>query len=309
MAFFSTGWRLSAIFALTLAAQAGVGRASTIVQFRSEFGNVNVRLYDTATPQSVANFLSYVNPGSYKDVLIHRTMPGFVMQGGRWRFNGTEQVEPQNYPQITQLPPVQNEPGISNIRGTIAFAKLGGDPNSGTREWFFNLADNSGGSPMLDTQNGGFTVFGRVLGNGMSVIDTMAAVPTFGFSGAWDNGPMRNYTAEDYNAFVPVDGDNVVRFTSIVVFPVNPGDFNLDGFVSLQDLALWKADFGSTTKAEADANGDGIVNAADYTIWRDRYVGAGGSIGAIGVPEPATLGTMLLALGAGLAVCRGRRAG
>ncbi len=86
--------------------------------------------------------------------------------------NGSGGAQPTS---VTTFPAVQNEPFISNIRGTIAMAKLGGDPNSATSQWFINLADNSAN---LDVQNGGFTVFGHVTGNGMSVADAIAALPT-----------------------------------------------------------------------------------------------------------------------------------
>ena len=75
--------------------------------------------------------------------------------------------------------PIKNEPGNSNRRGTIAMAKLAGDPDSATSQWFVNLEDNL----YLDTQNEGFTVFGKVLGNGMEVVDYLASVEVYNFGG------------------------------------------------------------------------------------------------------------------------------
>ena len=86
-----------------------------------------------------------------------------------------------------------NEPGISNLRGTIAMAKLPGDPDSATNQWFFNLSDNS---ENLDNQNGGFTVFGEVLDTmSLNLVDGLAARPTVDASdidGAFTDVPIRN---------------------------------------------------------------------------------------------------------------------
>jgi cyclophilin family peptidyl-prolyl cis-trans isomerase len=93
------------------------------------------------------------------------------------------------------FPPIQNEPGISNKKGTVAMAKIAGDPNSATSQWFVNLADNGGPPANLDTQRGGFTVFGHVTGNGMTTVSAIAAAPIFNFGSPFESLPLRNYTA------------------------------------------------------------------------------------------------------------------
>ena len=144
----------------------------------------DIALYDQAKPISSANFLSYVNGGRYANNFIHRSIPGFVIQGGGFAWTTRGVIE------VPTSPTIQNEPGISNLRGTVAMAKLGGDPNSATSQWFVNLADNSAN---LDGQNGGFTVFGRVVGNGMTVVDEIAALPTYNAGSPFDNLPLKDY--------------------------------------------------------------------------------------------------------------------
>ncbi|MCX6903087.1 MAG: peptidylprolyl isomerase [Verrucomicrobia bacterium] len=138
------------------------------VRFFTSKGNFDLALYATATPQTVSNFLNYVNRGDYSNSIVHRSVPGFVIQGGGFK------PVPPNFTQIPTDPSPTNEPGVQQARGTVAMAKQGSNPNSATDQWFFNLSDNSS---LLDDQNGGFTAFGRVCGNGMAVADAIAALP------------------------------------------------------------------------------------------------------------------------------------
>jgi cyclophilin family peptidyl-prolyl cis-trans isomerase len=126
---------------------------------------------------------------------IHRSVSGFVVQGGG--FIGTVNPAQPPYAQPTPVPtfsPIHNEPGISNKIGTIAMAKLDGQPNSATSQWFVNLANNGGPPANLDTTNGGFTVFGHVTGVGMTIVNAIAALPTIDLGSPFDSLPLRNYT-------------------------------------------------------------------------------------------------------------------
>jgi len=150
-----------------------------------------------------------VNSGTYNGSIYHRSVPGFIVQGGGF-FLDTQSLQLNS---ILARPAVVNEPVFANIRGTLSMAKLGGDPNSATNQWFFNLADNSGGANGLDTQNGGFTAFGEVVGNGMDVLDEIAALPRSDLGGAFTEIPLRGDRSNN-----PLDESNYVIVNSITIF-------------------------------------------------------------------------------------------
>lgn len=191
----------------------------TVVRYDTVYGDFDVQLFDDAAVNTVLNFLGYVDRGDYDGTFFHRnalTDPNntpadpsddvpFVVQGGGFKFTA-----PNNYDSIFQGPSVVNEFGASNLRGTIAMAKLGNDPDSATNQWFFNMGDNSAN---LDNQNGGFTVFGQVLGDGMDIVDMIAATEIWDASslnGAFDNLPLRDFDNTNFP-----DNDNLVVINSI----------------------------------------------------------------------------------------------
>ena len=253
--------------------------SATIVRFETVLGNIDVRLYDTKTPLTTQNFMNYVDDGDFNDTFFHRSVPGFVIQGGGYKFTDGAGVS-----SVPQDPAVMNEFGLSNLRGTIAMAKLSSGPNTATNQWFFSLADNSAN---LDNQNGGFTVFGRVLGTGMTVVDAIAAIPRFNAGSPFDSLPLRNYTGGT------IMDANLANVTRIIERTLAPGDYNFDGVVNNADYLVWKNSYGSTTAAEADGNGDGVVNAADYTVWRNSMAGAAQSVT---IPEPTSAAIVALGL-------------
>jgi len=175
----------------------------TLVRFQSVMGDFIFELYDQAAPNTVENFLNYVNRGDYTGSVVHRSIADFVVQGGGFWY--------PSWQPIPQDPPVANEPGISNTRGTVAMAKLPDDPDSATSQWFINVVDNT----FLDAENGGFTVFAHVI-EGMDVVDAINAVPTYDFGAPFAELPLRDYTG--YPDEIP-DDDNVVYFTDVSVIP------------------------------------------------------------------------------------------
>ncbi len=162
------------------------GTAARItVRMAGQTRTIDLALHDAEAPLTVANFIAYTNAGRYGANFFHRSVPGFIIQNGGFYF-----LNDTTFDYVPTFDPVKNEPGRSNLRGTVAMAKLGGDPDSATSQWFINLADNSAN---LDAQNGGFTVFAHVLGDGMTVADAIAATPRYDASsvdGSWTDLPL-----------------------------------------------------------------------------------------------------------------------
>jgi cyclophilin family peptidyl-prolyl cis-trans isomerase len=190
--------------------------AESAVRVSTTLGNMDFILFNNATPATVTNFMSYVNAGKYGNVAFHRSVPGFVVQTGGFSGTGVG----SNFTSVITSPPVINEPGISNLRGTIAMAKVGGNPNSATSQFFVNVEDNAGN---LDYQNGGFTVFGRVAGNGMTVADAINALPRATYN-LFLNGSATPTSFADFPMNAPVapvsmNQANVVKILSVAAIP------------------------------------------------------------------------------------------
>ena len=211
---------------LFLFLSAPIVTAGTLVSVATPVGSFTLELYDDATPVTVANFLNYVVTGRYNGTVIHRSEPKFVIQGGWLSFN----EQSANLQALQTDGSIVNEPGISNTRGTIAMAKVAGDPNSATSQWFINMADNT----FLDTNNGGFTVFGRVLGEGMTVVDIINGVPTYDFPNL-ETLPLFQYTPGN------VTNDDLVTVEMTVI---DAGANSLNNDTGLLDIKLDAGDAG-----------------------------------------------------------------
>jgi cyclophilin family peptidyl-prolyl cis-trans isomerase len=187
-----------------------VGRQ--FVQFETVVGRINVELRDDVAPRHVANFLAYVQASTYTNTFMHRaaSFDGgavSIVQGGGYAYRLPFEVFT-----IAKQAPVALEYNLANARGTLAAARTT-DINSATSEWYFNVRDNS---TILNQNNGGgYTVFGRVLGTGMTVVDAMAALPRVNAGAPFSEIPVRNFS-----------GGNI-------------GEANLVGISAIRPIALY----------------------------------------------------------------------
>ena len=153
---------------LSLSAVAGQDSTQKpVVVLDTSLGAITLELYPDKAPITVENFLKYLDEGFYDNLIFHRVMPGFMVQGGGM----TDQMVEKS---VGKHRPIKNESsnGLSNDRGTVAMARTA-DPNSATCQFFINHVDN----PNLNTYGGGYTVFGKVI-DGIDVVDKIAKVPT-----------------------------------------------------------------------------------------------------------------------------------
>jgi peptidyl-prolyl cis-trans isomerase B (cyclophilin B) len=151
------------------------------------FGVIKIELDAAKAPNSVANFLAYVNKGHYDRTIFHRVIPGFMIQGGGF--------EPGMKQKSTDKP-IENEAnnGLKNNHYTVAMARTS-DPHSATAQFFINVADNgflNHTSP--SAQGWGYAVFGKVI-SGTDVVDKIAAVKT-GQSGFHSDVPREDVVIE-----------------------------------------------------------------------------------------------------------------
>jgi uncharacterized protein (TIGR03437 family) len=177
-----------------------------VVVFNTNMGNINVLLRPDVAPNTVANFLNYVNDGSYTNIIIERSVPSFVIQGGGWQLvSGTPTSITANSPVNNECPLLSNgvpNCALSNARGTLAMAKASGQPNSATDEWYFNVQNNGGSPNYLDLENGGYTVFGQITDSeSLAVMDAINKLPTCDNSGtiaAFTNIPVIGLASADF---------------------------------------------------------------------------------------------------------------
>lgn len=157
------------------------------VKLHTNHGVITLELDAEKAPETVKNFIAYVEAGHYDNTLFHRVIDGFMIQGGGF--------EPGMNQKGTNAP-VKNEAdnGLKNERGTIAMARTQ-DPHSATAQFFINVADNDFLNFRAPSAQGwGYCVFGRVT-DGMDVVDAIKNVQTRS-SGFHQDVPAENVIIE-----------------------------------------------------------------------------------------------------------------
>ncbi|MBQ1420064.1 MAG: peptidyl-prolyl cis-trans isomerase [Desulfovibrio sp.] len=155
-------------------------------------GEILIELYPDKAPETVANFLKYVDEGFYKNTIFHRVIKGFMIQGGGLTMKMEEKPTSA---------PVKNEAdnGLKNDRGTIAMARTM-DPHSATAQFFINLVDNDFLNHTAPTMQGwGYCVFGKVV-DGMDVVDKIGKTKT-GSRPPYDDVPLDSVLINEASRF------------------------------------------------------------------------------------------------------------
>ena len=166
-----------ALFSL-MCLQLNSAYANPKVLMETSKGDITIELYENEAPRTVKNFLSYVSEGFYNNLIFHRVIKDFMIQGG-----GMDSEMRQKDPK----PPIKNEArrGLGNNRGTLAMARTN-IIDSATAQFFINVKDNDFLNHTDNTARGfGYAVFGVVI-KGMDVVDSIARVKTGNFNGFQD---------------------------------------------------------------------------------------------------------------------------
>ncbi|PHS29485.1 MAG: peptidylprolyl isomerase [Methylophaga sp.] len=149
------------------------------VKLETSLGDIIIELNQDKAPNTVANFLNYVESGFYDGTIFHRVIENFMVQGGGFT---------EDFVQKDPNDSIKNEAdnGLSNVKGSLAMARTG-DPHSATAQFFINTVDNGFLDFKSDKQDAtwGYAVFGQVI-EGMDTVDTIRAVATGNKNGHGD---------------------------------------------------------------------------------------------------------------------------
>ncbi len=144
---------------------------------KTNHGDITIELFEKEAPESVRNFLEYVESGHYAGTIFHRVIDGFMIQGGGFSSDMRRKDTRQ---------PIKNEAanGLKNDKYTLAMARTS-VPDSATSQFFINTADNAFLNREKSQDGVGYAVFGKVI-DGIEVVDKIGKVKTGNKSGMGD---------------------------------------------------------------------------------------------------------------------------
>ncbi|MBW3540489.1 MAG: peptidylprolyl isomerase [Planctomycetes bacterium] len=214
----------------------------TVVRFDSSLGSFDVELLNDDAPITVANFLNYL--GRYANSIVHRSIgpPNrFVIQGGGFTVNAPG-TDPTQVTAVTTDPAIVNEFNAANpnIRGTLSTALVGGNFDSATSQWFVNTVDNT----HLNAAR--HTVFGRVIGSGMEVVDDINELPTVNLNGVFPQTALATTPLEGFTPFTQnitgtvtvADGATVVNGTGTLFTQELTGSVSSGGQIAVPGSSI-----------------------------------------------------------------------
>ena len=245
-----------ALFAITALLALPVATMADSVVLETPLGDIEIELLTEDAPNTVANFLKYVHSGAYDQSFVHRSVPDFVIQGGGYTFDGANPVG------IFSNDPLENEFKVSNTRGTVAMAKVGGNPDSATSQWFINLKDNSDPLDVVNAQ-GAFTDLplinwesGPVLTENLVFTNITTDIPPVepdltmnaGLNDAWYN-PLTDGQGFFITVFADLGLVNLAWFTYDTTLPADEESANLGspGHRWLTALGTYQGDTANLT--------------------------------------------------------------
>ncbi len=175
------------------AARADDANPNPQVRVTTNMGDFLIEVYADRAPLTATNFLRYVREGFYTNVLIHRVVPNFVIQGGGYDA-ATQKLKPTHEPIFNE-----SGNGLQNKRGMVGLARSV-QPHSGNSQFYVNLVDN----PDLDPvpTRWGYAVFGHVI-DGMDVIDRIAETATGAVGPFKQDSPLKPVIVESMTIVPP----------------------------------------------------------------------------------------------------------
>jgi len=257
--------------------------------FNTSLGTVPVVLTPKTTPDTVANFFHNVNAGDYTNTLVERSVPGSLWEAGGQKVGADSSITAN-----PEGSPIKREFAAPNVRGTIAMASSGSGLGSDPNRFFFNEADNSA---TLDSQNGGSTVFGHVVGDqGLAVMDAISAIPvpsTSPFAPPLNQAPLQYYSPGQPVQAYNLTSINNVTTASEFFSPTTDTPTVATATVQGGELTITPVSVGTAHIEVVGYGSDGLPATEDFAVNVEGWPTASGQPSNTAPQPPPNSSTLL----------------